>query len=103
MKTSKLFALAVIATLGTSSIAFAKGPGAGQGGQSATAVGTQTRIHTPGTGLTTGTPTQTRIHTPGTGLGTGVPGSGQGAGPGQGIHTPGTGLTAPAVVPVPTN
>ena len=102
MKTSKLFSLAVIVSLGMSPLAYAKGPGGGQGAQSGGSTGTQAKIHTPGTGLTTGTPTQTRIHVPGTGLGTTSPASGQmQQGAGRGIHTPGTGLTTPAPVPAP--
>ena len=102
MKTSKLFSLALIASLAMSPLAYAKGPAGGQGAQGGAGTGTQAQIHTPGTGLATGTPTQTRIHTPGTGLGTTSPASGQAQqGAGRGIHTPGTGLTVPAPVPAP--
>lgn len=102
MKTSKLFSLALIASLAMSPLAYAKGPAGGHGSQGGAGTATQAQIHTPGTGLATGTPTQTRIHTPGTGLGTTSPASGQAQqGAGRGIHTPGTGLTTPAPVPAP--
>lgn len=101
MKSSRMFSLALITLFAMSSAAFAKGPGGAQGAGGmqggVSASGTQSRIHTPGTGLGGDvTPTQTRIHAPGTGLGTGTPGAGQaqGAGAGRGIHTPGTGLPA---------
>lgn len=102
MKSSRMFSLALITTLAMSAVAYAKGPGSGQSG--ANASGTQIRVHTPGTGLTTETPTQARIHTPGTGLGTTPPVPGQVAAPGggRGIHTPGTGLTTTPPVPAPT-
>ena len=102
MKSSRMFSLALITTLAMGTAAYAKGPGSGPSG--ANASGTQTRVHTPGTGLTTGTPTQTRAHTPGTGLATPpVPGQGSTAAGGRGIHTPGTGLATPPVPATPTN
>jgi hypothetical protein len=106
MKSSIKLSLALVSILAVSSVAFAQGrASAPAGAQGATSTaGTQSRIHTPGTGLTTGTtPLQTRIHTPGTGLGTATPAAGQGgpANGGRGIHTPGTGLTTTAPVPVP--
>jgi hypothetical protein len=109
MKSSIKLSLALVSILAVSSVALAQGrgapAGAGAQGAAASTAGTQSRLHTPGTGLTTGTtPLQTRIHAPGTGLGTAAPGSAQGrpANGGRGIHTPGTGLTttAPVVVPV---
>ena len=56
----------------------AQAAGAGVKGASAqgaaSTAGTQDRLHTPGTGLTTDTtPLKTRIHTPGTGLITTTP------------------------------
>ena len=115
MKSSTLFSIIIASTLAAGSVAYAQGranaPGAGriqapvavQG--AATAAGTQAKLHTPGTGLTSETPLQTRIHTPGTGVSTVTPGTGMGqapgANPGRGIHTPGTGLVTPAPAPVP--
>lgn len=107
MKSSSMFSLAVIASLAMSSMAYAQGRGGGQGG--ASAPGTQSRIHTPGTGLATATPLQTRIqspletrtqtplqtriHPPGTGLTTppATPAQGTASTAGRGIHPPGTG------------
>lgn len=109
MKSSTKFSIALVTILAASSVALAQsraGAPAGAGGArgGASTAGTQSRIHTPGTGLTTGaTPLQTRIHVPGTGLGMPPAVSGQG-GPsngGRGIHTPGTGLTTTAPAPVP--
>lgn len=102
MKPSRMFSIALIATLAMSSVTYAQGRGGGQSG--ANASGTQTRIHTPGTGLTTLTPAQTRIHAPGTGLSTTPSVPGQVAAPGgrRGIHTPGTGLATTPPVPAPT-
>lgn len=109
MKSSTKLSLALVSILAVSSVVFAQGRGApaGAGAQGATSTAaTQSRVHTPGTGLTTGTtPLQTRIHTPGTSLGTAQPGSAQGgpANGGRGIHTPGTGLTTTAPVPAPVS
>ena len=76
MKSSIKLSLALVSILAVSSVAFAQGrasaPANAQG--AASIAGTQTRIHTPGTGLTTdATPLKTRIHTPGTGLTTTAP------------------------------
>ena len=76
MKSSIKLSLALVSILAVSSVAFAQGrasaPANAQG--AASIAGTQTRIHTPGTGLITGTaPLKTRIHTPGTGLTTTAP------------------------------
>lgn len=96
MKSSTLYSIALVSALAVSSVAFAQSrhgapagagsgssvgagsgaqagagaQGAGVGAQGAASTnGTQNRIHTPGTGLTTDTtPLKTRIHTPGTGL-----------------------------------
>jgi hypothetical protein len=115
MKTSTFSSIALVSILAISSAAFAQGragapAGAAQG--AASTAGTQSRIHTPGTGLSTGTtPLQTRTQTPITGPsatpGTGPVGSANGSkgnngsNGSRGIHTPGTGLTADAPVPVP--
>ena len=85
MKSSTMFSLALVTTLAMGTAAYAKGPGSGQSG--AYASGTQTRAHTPGTGLATPP----------------VPGQGPTAAGGRGIHTPGTGLTTPPVPATPTN
>ena len=112
MKTSTLSSIAMVSILAVSSVAFAQGRGGASAGASAQggagSAATQTRVHTPGTGLLPGaTPLQTRIHTPGTGLptATATPGAGQGGAVngGRGIHTPGTGLVTPAPVPAPVS
>lgn len=94
MKSSTLYSIVLVSALAVTSVAFAQGrygaPAAagtgtsvgagtgagvkGAGAQGAASTGTQDRIHTPGTGLTTDTtPLKTRIHTPGTGLITTTP------------------------------
>ena len=106
MKSSTKLSLVLVSILAVSSVAFAQGrAGAPANAQGAASIAsTQTRIHTPGTGLTTdATPLKTRIQTPITGPGVVAPGTGQAgsANGGRGIHTPGTGLTTTAPVPVP--
>jgi hypothetical protein len=72
MKTSTLSLIAMVSILAVSSVAFAQGRSGAVAG--AASAGTQTRIHTPGTGLLPGaTPLQTRIHTPGSALVTPTP------------------------------
>jgi hypothetical protein len=91
MKSSTLYSIVLVSALAVTSVAFAQGRygapvgagtgtsvGAGVKGASAqgaaSTAGTQDRLHTPGTGLTTDTtPLKTRIHTPGTGLITTTP------------------------------
>lgn len=101
MKSSALFSIALISVMAASSASFAQGRASAQGATSN--AGIQSRIHTPGTGLTTGTtPLQTRIQAPVTGSGVAAPGTGQAisSNGGRGIHTPGTGLTTTAPTPV---
>lgn len=100
MKSNIGFSILAVTALSLSTVAYAAGPAVGRGASNGSSA--QTRIHTPGTGLVTGTPTQTRI---GAGATVTAPRTGPAAGgqvpggAGRGVHTPGTGLTTATPAP----
>ena len=97
MKSSTALSLLAITALSLSTAVFAAGPAGGRAAAKGT--GTTSRIHTPGTGLATGTtPTATRSGASGQGSGAAQGAHGAG-GSGRGVHTPGTGLVPTAPTP----